>query len=113
MIEKHALIKRLKTELKNEEMSLVLLKKLKQSQQLPRESGASVGCVTGGATLTPTGKIMLGKQAEQKSLYTKQNSIDDHLTSDKMVRLCTKSVHMHKKRNSKYKCGYWLLILMN
>ena len=90
MIEKHALIKRLKTELKNEEMSLVLLKKLKQSQQLPRESGASVGCVTGGATLTPTGKIMLGKQAEQKSLYTKQNSIDDHLTSDKMVRLCTR-----------------------
>jgi len=94
--EKHALIKRLKTELKNEEMSLVLLKKLKQSQEISREPGASQGSaatISAGATLTPTGKITIGKQVEQKSLYTKQNAIVDQLTSDKMNLLPSKSSH--------------------
>lgn len=49
---KHALVKKLKSDLKNEEMALVLLKKLKQSQTITRES-TTVG---GGATLTPANK---------------------------------------------------------
>merc|ERR1719187_1752358 len=77
-------------------MSLVLLKKLKQPQEIRREPGASQGSaatISAGATLTPTGKITIGKQVEQKSLYTKQNAIVDQLTSDKMNLLPSKSSH--------------------
>jgi hypothetical protein len=52
LAERYALVKKLKSELKNEEMALVLLKKLKQSQTITRES-TTVG---GGATLTPANK---------------------------------------------------------
>lgn len=74
-------------------MSLVLLKKLKQSQNPPVTTLGSGTTISAGATLTPTGKIALGKQAEQKSLYTKQNSMVDHLTADKMNLLPSKSSH--------------------
>ena len=77
--DKYALVKRYKSELKNEEMALVLLKKLKQSQTAVRE-GTVVG---GGATLTPAGgltgvKAGLGKDKS----YTKQNSINNDLLAN-------------------------------
>lgn len=80
-------------------MSLVLLKKLKQSQNPPVTTLGSGTSISSGATLTPTGKIALGKQAEQKSLYTKQNSMVDHLTSDKMNLLPSKSSHSMNQLN--------------
>jgi len=93
--EKQALIKRLKTELKNEEIGLVLLKKLKKSQNPPPVTTTlgSGSSISAGATLTPTGKIASAKQAEQKSLYTKQTSMVDHRAADKINVQPTKSSH--------------------
>ena len=64
--ERYALVKKLKSELKNEEMALVLLKKLKQSQTQQRE-GTTVG---GGATLTPATK----SGAKDKTSFSSKNS---------------------------------------
>ena len=81
--EKYALVKKYKSELKNEEMALVLLKKLKQSQTITRESTI----VGGGATLTPTtmGSKSSALKADQKSQYSSKNSNSDLLASDKLV----------------------------
>ena len=83
--EKHFLVKKYKSELKNEEMALVLLKKLKQSQTVTRESTI----VGGGATLTPTtlGNKSSSLKTDQKAQYSNKNSIsnNDILTSDKIV----------------------------
>jgi len=88
--EKHALVKKYKSELKNEEMALVLLKKLKQSQTITRESTI----VGGGATLTPTtlGNKSSSLKADQKAGYSNKNSLSNHdmLASDKLT-LLTKS----------------------
>jgi len=88
--EKHFLVKKYKSELKNEEMALVLLKKLKQSQTVTRESTI----VGGGATLTPTtlGNKSSSLKTDQKAQYSNKNSIsnNDILTSDK-ISLLTKS----------------------
>ena len=83
MQEKYALVKKYKSELKNEEMALVLLKKLKQSQTITRESTI----VGGGATLTPTtmGSKSSALKADQKSQYSSKNSNSDLLASDKLV----------------------------
>ena len=54
--EKQALVKKLKSELKNEEMALVLLKKLKQSQTAAAREVGQV--VQGGATL----RLGLGRE---------------------------------------------------
>lgn len=70
-------MKKLKSELKNEEMALVLLKKLKQSQQLPRE----VTSLGGGATLTATKPP---QKNDPKNLQ-RQNSTNDMLNSEKLV----------------------------
>ena len=81
--EKYALVKKYKSELKNEEMALVLLKKLKQSQTITRESTI----VGGGATLTPTtlGNKSSSLKADQKAQYSNKNSNNDMLASDKLV----------------------------
>eukprot|EP00092_Neocalanus_flemingeri_P015189 GFUD01016406.1.p1 GENE.GFUD01016406.1~~GFUD01016406.1.p1 ORF type:complete len:643 (-),score=156.76 GFUD01016406.1:389-2317(-) len=88
--EKHALVKKYKSELKNEEMALVLLKKLKQSQTITRESTI----VGGGATLTPTtlGNKSSSLKADPKAQYSNKNSLSNHdmLASDKLTML-TKS----------------------
>ena len=75
--ERLELVKKLKSELKNEEMALVLLKKLKQSQQLPRE----VTSLGGGATLTATKPP---QKNDPKNLQ-RQNSTNDMLNSEKLV----------------------------
>ena len=69
LTEKYALVKKLKSELKNEEMALVLLKKLKQSQTIARESTT----VSGGATLTPASKATKD-QAKAATLTHKTNN---------------------------------------
>jgi len=88
--EKHALVKKYKSELKNEEMALVLLKKLKQSQTISRESTI----VGGGATLTPTtlGNKSSALKTDPKSQFANKNSLSNHdmLASDKLS-LLTKS----------------------
>merc|ERR1719210_1931642 len=66
--ERYALVKKLKSELKNEEMALVLLKKLKQSQTIQREA-TTVG---GGATLTPASSKAGAK--EKTSSFSSKNS---------------------------------------
>jgi len=87
--EKYALVKKYKSELKNEEMALVLLKKLKQSQTITRESTI----VGGGATLTPTtmGSKSSALKSDQKSQYSSKNSNSDLLASDKLQSMLTKS----------------------
>lgn len=87
--EKYALVKKYKSELKNEEMALVLLKKLKQSQTITRESTI----VGGGATLTPTtlGNKSSSLKADQKAQYSNKNSNNDMLASDKLQSMLTKS----------------------
>ena len=78
-------MQKLKSELKNEEMALVLLKKLQQSQQLSRE----ITNLGGGATLTAT--KVTGKndpkfdpKFDPKNL-SRQNSTNDMLNSEKLV----------------------------
>ena len=76
-------------------MALVLLKKLKQSQELPpaREvSTVAVGSTTslgGGATLTATrltgGKVADAKQQHQ-ALQRQNSANNDLLNTDKLVR---------------------------
>jgi len=87
--EKYALVKKYKSELKNEEMALVLLKKLKQSQTITRESTI----VGGGATLTPTtlGNKSSALKGDQKAQYSAKNSNNDLLASDKLQSMLTKS----------------------
>jgi len=81
LLEKQALVKKLKSELKNEEMALVLLKKLKQSQTVSRET-----VVLGGATLTPTSAAASGKNFNKsdnnKGQYSNKNY--DILATDKL-----------------------------
>ena len=73
--ERYALVKKLKSELKNEEMALVLLKKLKQSQTIQREA-TTVG---GGATLTPANKT----GSKEKAMFSNKNS--DHAMAKELV----------------------------
>merc|ERR1719507_1734522 len=69
LADRYALVKKLKSELKNEEMALVLLKKLKQSQTIQRESTV----VGGGATLTPASKA--GKENSKTAFNNKNNDL--------------------------------------
>ena len=78
--ERFALVKKLKSELKNEEMALVLLKKLKQSQTIQRET-TTVG---GGATLTPATKA----GAKEKTSFSSKNS--DHAMAKELVSIAFK-----------------------
>ena len=73
--ERYALVKKLKSELKNEEMALVLLKKLKQSQTIQREA-TTVG---GGATLTPANKT----GSKEKAMFSNKNN--DHAMAKELV----------------------------
>jgi len=80
LLEKQALVKKLKSELKNEEMALVLLKKLKQSQTVSRET-----VVLGGATLTPTSAAAgknFNNKSDNKGQYSNKNY--DILATDKL-----------------------------
>jgi hypothetical protein len=86
--ERYELVKRLKSELKNEEMALVLLKKLKQSQQLPAVVPAgSTTSLGGGATLTATRLAGGGKvEAKQPPLQRQTSAPNDLLNAaDKHV----------------------------
>jgi len=78
--EKRALVKKLKCELKNEEMALVLLKKLKQSQTVASREQT---VVSGGATLTPT-SLGLGKGPARSDSKGYSNKNIDLLTADKI-----------------------------
>ena len=102
--EKHALVKKYKSELKNEEMALVLLKKLKQSQTITRESTI----VGGGATLTPTtlGNKSSSLKADQKAGYSNKNSLSNHdmLASDKLVSLSLKILNIKKSNQNQIIC---------
>ena len=93
--QKLELVKKLKNQLKNEEMTLVLLKKLKQSQQMTREvvgvSGLpGAGSLGGGATITPTTKQLSNTRNDGKTI-SRQNSANDMLNSEKLV--CAYSFH--------------------
>ena len=79
--EKRALVKKLKCELKNEEMALVLLKKLKQSQTVASREPT---VVSGGATLTPT-NVGKGPARSDSKGYSNKNI--DLLTADKLVSI--------------------------
>jgi len=82
------LVKKLKSELKNEEMALVLLKKLKQSQQLTRE----ITNLGGGATLTAaTAAKLPAKPDHPKTSVQRQNSSNDMLNSEKLKMLSKSS----------------------
>ena len=83
--EKRALVKKLKCELKNEEMALVLLKKLKQSQTVASREQT---VVSGGATLTPT-NLGLGKGPARSDSKGYSNKNIDLLTADKIVSILT------------------------
>ena len=83
--ERYALVKKLKSELKNEEMALVLLKKLKQSQTIQREA-TTVG---GGATLTPANKT----GSKEKAMFSNKNS--DHAMAKELVSN-TFTLHIYK-----------------
>ena len=85
--EKQALVKKLKSELKNEEMALVLLKKLKQSQTVARET-----VVTGGATLTPTGAGAKNAKSDSKGQNFNRNY--DILAADKLVSITLPQRHL-------------------
>jgi len=78
-----AMVKKLKSELKNEEMALVLLKKLKQSQQCTRE----VTSLGGGATLTAT-KVQAAKDPKNLS---RQSSTNDLLNNSDKLKMLSKS----------------------
>ena len=80
--EKRALVKKLKSELKNEEMALVLLKKLKQSQTVAGSREQTI--VSGGATLTPAGINKNSVRTDSKG-YSSKNI--DLLTADKLVSI--------------------------
>jgi len=77
--EKRELVKKLKSELKNEEMALVLLKKLKQSQTVARET-----VVTGGATLTPATVTAKNSKSDPKGQYSSKQNYDILAASDKL-----------------------------
>merc|ERR1719447_398000 len=79
--ERYALVKKLKSELKNEEMALVLLKKLKQSQTIQREA-TTVG---GGATLTPANKT----GSKEKAMFSNKNN--DHAMAKELNNMLSKS----------------------
>jgi hypothetical protein len=89
--ERYALVKKLKSELKNEEMALVLLKKLKQSQTIQRES-TTVG---GGATLTPATKA---GAKEKTSSFSSKNS--DHAMAKELNNMLSKSSSAGLMNNS-------------
>ena len=80
--EKRELVKKLKSELKNEEMALVLLKKLKQSQTVARET-----VVTGGATLTPATVSTKNSKSDPKAQYSSKQNYDILAASDKLVSI--------------------------
>ena len=68
-------------------MALVLLKKLKQSQTarpevLPAAAGGLAASLGGGATITPTSKLL--NRNDPKTL-SRQNSANDMLNSEKLV----------------------------
>ena len=77
-------MKKLKSELKNEEMALVLLKKLKQSQTVARET-----VVTGGATLTPAPAATKNSKSDPKGQYSSKQNYDILAASDKLVSIST------------------------
>ena len=85
--EKRALVKKLKSELKNEEMALVLLKKLKQSQTVASREQT---IVSGGATLTPATMAKTPARGDNKG-YSNKNI--DLLTADKLVSIESEDVH--------------------
>ena len=88
--EKQALVKKLKSELKNEEMALVLLKKLKQSQTAAAREVGQV--VQGGATLTPATAKTANSKSDPKGQYSSASKHNyDLLAADKLVsiRTCT------------------------
>ena len=80
-------MKKLKSELKNEEMALVLLKKLKQSQTISRET-----IISGGATLTPANKNSKG---DLKGQYSNKNNFDLLASADKLVSDFLFGQHCH------------------
>ena len=80
--EKRELVKKLKSELKNEEMALVLLKKLKQSQTVARET-----VVTGGATLTPATVTAKNSKSDPKGQFSSKQNYDILAASDKLVSI--------------------------
>ena len=86
--EKQALVKKLKSELKNEEMALVLLKKLKQSQTAAAREVGQV--VQGGATLTPATAKTANSKSDPKGQYSSSSKHNyDLLAADKLVSICT------------------------
>ena len=93
--EKRALVKKLKCELKNEEMALVLLKKLKQSQTVASREQT---VVSGGATLTPT-NMGLGKGPARSDSKGYSSKNIDLLTADKIV-----SIAMGERRGANLCC---------
>ena len=85
--EKRALVKKLKSELKNEEMALVLLKKLKQSQTVTTREQT---IVSGGATLTPATAKTANSKSDPKGQYSSSSKHNyDLLAADKLVSICT------------------------
>jgi len=96
--EKYALVKKYKSELKNEEMALVLLKKLKQSQTVVRESTV----VGGGATLTPAGSKVGGSlnKDPKQGLYSKQNSVNNDLSSNNQLSSKSSTSAMNNSLNA-------------
>lgn len=90
--EKQELVKKLKSELKNEEMALVLLKKLKQSQTISRET-----IISGGATLTPANKNSKG---DLKGQYSNKNNYDLLASADKLVSVNSESLVLRPLRRS-------------
>ena len=93
--EKQALVKKLKSELKNEEMALVLLKKLKQSQTAAAREVGQV--VQGGATLTPATAKTANSKSDPKGQYSSASKHNyDLLAADKLVsiRTCTCPTHV-------------------
>jgi len=99
--EKYALVKKYKSELKNEEMALVLLKKLKQSQTVVRES-SSTTVVGGGATLTPTVNKVGGSLIKdpKQGLYSKQNSVNNDLSSNNQLSSKSSTSAMNNSLNA-------------
>ena len=95
--EKRALVKKLKCELKNEEMALVLLKKLKQSQTVASREQT---VVSGGATLTPT-SLGLGKGPARSDSKGYSNKNIDLLTADKIVSINTRETERGCHERSK------------
>ena len=92
--EKQALVKKLKSELKNEEMALVLLKKLKQSQTAAAREVGQV--VQGGATLTPATAKTANSKSDPKGQYSSSSKHNyDLLAADKLVSICTCTAPAH------------------